>query len=118
EVFKKVQAILGKTEGVRYYNTIAGYSFLTRSAASYMGTAFIGLSPFEQRQRPDLTVKAIVAKLNRAFAQIPEARVFAISPPAIPGVSAAGGFSMFLQDRSGGTVEFLAANVKKFVEEA
>jgi HAE1 family hydrophobic/amphiphilic exporter-1 len=63
-------------------------------------------------------VKAIVAKLNRAFSQIPEARVFAISPPAIPGVSAAGGFSMFLQDRSGSTIDFLAANVKKFVEEA
>jgi HAE1 family hydrophobic/amphiphilic exporter-1 len=118
EVFKKVQAILAQTEGVRYYNTIAGYSFLTRSAASYMGTCFIGLAPWEERQRPDLTVRGIVAKLNAQFARIPEARVFAISPPAIPGVSAAGGFSMFLQDRSGSTVQFLAENVKKFVDEA
>jgi HAE1 family hydrophobic/amphiphilic exporter-1 len=41
-----------------------------------------------------------------------------LAPPAIPGISAAGGFSMFLQDRSGGSVEFLAANVKRFVDEA
>jgi HAE1 family hydrophobic/amphiphilic exporter-1 len=117
-VFKKVEAILGRTEGVRTYNTIAGYSFFTRSAASYAGTAFIGFKPWSERERPDLTAKAIVGKLNAAFAKIPEARVFALMPPAIPGISAAGGFSIFLQDRSGGTVAFLAENVKRFVDAA
>jgi HAE1 family hydrophobic/amphiphilic exporter-1 len=117
-VFKKVEAILARTEGVRTYNTIAGYSFFTRSAASYAGTGFIGLRPWKERQRPDLTAKAIIAKINAEFAKIPEARVFALLPPAIPGISAAGGFSMFLQDRSGGTVAFLAENVKRFVDAA
>ena len=117
-VFKKVEAILGHTEGVRTYNTIAGYSFFTRSAASYAGTGFIGFKPWDERDRPDLTAKAIVGKLNAEFAKIPEARVFALLPPAIPGISAAGGFSMFLQDRSGGTVTFLAENVKRFVDAA
>jgi hydrophobic/amphiphilic exporter-1 (mainly G- bacteria), HAE1 family len=117
-VFSKVQQILGRTEGVRYYNTLTGYSFLTRTAASYMGTAFIGLEPWNNRDRPELGVKGIIARLNREFSRIPEARVFAIAPPAIPGISATGGFSMFLQDRSGGTIELLAANVRRFVEEA
>ena len=117
-VFKKVEAILGRTEGIRTYNTIAGYSFFTRSAASYAGTAFIGFKPWSERERPDLTAKAIVGKLNAAFGKIPEARVFALLPPAIPGISAAGGFSMFLQDRSGSTVQFLADNVKRFVDAA
>ncbi len=117
-VFKKVEAILAHTEGVRTYNTIAGYSFFTRSAASYAGTAFIGFKPWDERDRPDLTAKAIVGKLNAAFAKIPEARVFALMPPAIPGISAAGGFSMFIQDRSGGSVKFLADNVKRFVDAA
>jgi HAE1 family hydrophobic/amphiphilic exporter-1 len=117
-VFKKVEAILGRTEGIKAYNTIAGYSFFTRSAASYAGTGFIGFKPWKERQRPDLTAKAIVAKINAEFAKIPEARVFALMPPAIPGISAAGGFSMFLQDRSGGTVAFLAENVKRFADAA
>jgi HAE1 family hydrophobic/amphiphilic exporter-1 len=117
-VFKKVEAILGKTEGVRAYNTIAGYSFFTRSAASYAGTGFIGFAPWKERDRPDLTAKAIVGKLNAEFGKISEARVFALLPPAIPGISAAGGFSLFLQDRSGGTVAFLAENVKRFVDAA
>ncbi|HTB57461.1 MAG TPA: multidrug efflux RND transporter permease subunit [Polyangia bacterium] len=117
-VFKKVEAILGQTEGIRTYNTIAGYSFFTRSAASYAGTGFIGFKPWDERGREDLTAKAIVRKLNAQFSKIPEARVFALMPPAIPGISAAGGFSMFLQDRSGGSVAFLAANVKRFVDAA
>jgi len=118
EVFKKVQGILARTEGVEYYNAIAGYSALTRTSASYVGTAFIGFRHWDERQRPDLTAKAIVAKVNAEFAKIPEARVIAILPPAIPGISSTGGFSIFLQDRSGDTVEFLAQNVRRFVEEA
>jgi len=118
EVFSKVQDILGHTEGIRFYNTVAGYSFFTGSAASYVGTGFMGFAPWDKRDRPDLTAKAIVAKVNKQFAGIAGARVFALLPPAIPGISAAGGFSMFLQDRTGGSVQFLAENVKRFVDAA
>jgi HAE1 family hydrophobic/amphiphilic exporter-1 len=117
-VFKKVEEILGHTEGIRTYNTVAGYSFFTGSAASYVGTGFMGFQPWSKRDKPELTAKAILRKVNAEFAKIPEARVFALAPPAIPGISAAGGFSLFLQDRSGGSVELLAQNVKRFVEAA
>jgi len=117
-VLKKVEAVLAQAEGVQAYNTIAGYSFFTRSAASYAGTGFMGFKPWAERDRPDLTAKAIIARLNAEFGKIPDARVFALLPPAIPGISAAGGFSMFLQDRSGASVGFLAENVKKFVDAA
>jgi len=49
---------------------------------------------------------------------VPEATAFAFSPPAIPGFGNAGGFSMWLQDRSGGSVDFLDQNVKAFLEAA
>ena len=117
-VFKKVEEILGHTPGIRTYNTVAGYSFFTGSAASYVGTGFMGFEPWSKRDKPDLTAKAILRKVNAEFSKIPEARVFALAPPAIPGISAAGGFSLFLQDRSGGSVEFLAQNVKRFVDAA
>ncbi len=34
-VYKKIDAILAKEEGIRTYNGIAGFSFFTRTAASY-----------------------------------------------------------------------------------
>ena len=117
-VFKQVDDLLAKEPGVRFYNSTAGYSFFTRSSASYVGTGFINFKPWSERDKPELEASAIIRSLNAKFARIPGARVFAIAPPAIPGISAAGGFSMMLQDRSGGSVEFLAENVRRFVAEA
>jgi HAE1 family hydrophobic/amphiphilic exporter-1 len=117
-VYEKIDDIISKQPGIRTYNGIAGFSFFTRTAASYLGTGFISLEPWSEREAPDLTSTAIIRGLNKAFAAIPEARVFAVAPPAIPGISATGGFSMMLQDRSGGTYEFLAQNVQRFVAEA
>ncbi len=57
--------------------------------------------------------------VNQRFrAEIPEAAVFGFLPPSIPGLGSAGGFSFWLQDRSGGTVEFLNENLQKFLDAA
>ena len=117
-VYAKIDAILAKEPGIRGYNGIAGFSFFTRTAASYTGTGFVGLKPWDERKGDDMTSAAILKRLNAQFSQIVEARVFAVAPPAIPGISSAGGFSMMLQDRSGGSVQFLAQNVGKFMAEA
>jgi HAE1 family hydrophobic/amphiphilic exporter-1 len=117
-VYQKIDEIVAKQPGIRTYNGIAGFSFFTRTAASYLGTGFVSFTPWSERESPDLTSSAIIRSLNGAFAGIPDARVFAVAPPAIPGISATGGFSMMLQDRSGGSYEFLAQNVQKFVAEA
>src|SRR5215813_188637 len=87
QVLKKVEAILSKAEGVRFFNTVAGFSLLTRTSASYQGFFFLGLKPWGERTSENLEVHGIVASLNRAFAsQVPEATAFAFTPPAIPGL--------------------------------
>jgi HAE1 family hydrophobic/amphiphilic exporter-1 len=49
---------------------------------------------------------------------VPEAIAFAFSPPSIPGVGTAGGVTLMLEDRAGGTVEFLAEQTRVFTEAA
>jgi hydrophobic/amphiphilic exporter-1 (mainly G- bacteria), HAE1 family len=117
-VYSKLDAILSKEQGLDYYTGIAGFDFLTRTASSYKGTGFVAFKPWDQRKDRNKTATAILARLNAQFSRIAEARVFAVAPPAIPGISAAGGFSMMLQDRSGESVAFLAQNVGKFLAEA
>jgi HAE1 family hydrophobic/amphiphilic exporter-1 len=117
-VYDKVADIVSKQPGIRTYNGVAGFSFFTRTAASYLGTGFIGLQPWDERSAPELSSKAIVSSLNAKFSAIPEARVFAVGPPSIPGISSTGGFSMMLQDRGGSTYEYLAQNVGRFMAEA
>jgi multidrug efflux pump len=116
QVLRKVEGILAKTEGVQYYNTIGGFSLLTRISASYQGFFFLGLAPWHERTSKQLQARAIVDSLNRQMAtQITEAVAFAFMPPSIPGLGSAGGFSFWLQDRSGGSIEFLDQNLQKFL---
>ncbi len=118
-VLKKVEAILDHTEGIQAYNTIGGFSLLTRVSASYNGFFFVILKPWDERRSADQSAQAITQKLNGAMgATIPEAVSFALLPPSIPGLGAAGGFSFWLQDRSGGSVDFLDQNLQKFLEAA
>jgi hydrophobic/amphiphilic exporter-1 (mainly G- bacteria), HAE1 family len=117
QVCRKVEAILDRTEGIQAYNTIGGFSLLTRVSASYNGFFFVILKPWGERTSSELEAQGIARKLNAALtAEVPEAIAFALLPPSIPGLGAAGGFSFWLQDRSGGTVEFLDQNLQKFIE--
>ncbi|HEY6247707.1 MAG TPA: multidrug efflux RND transporter permease subunit [Pyrinomonadaceae bacterium] len=116
EVSKKVEAILKQTEGVQYTTTINGFSLLNRVSASYNGFFFVSLAPWNERKH---TAPEIVKSVNVRLAnEVPEAIAFLFSPPAIPGLGNAGGLSFWLQDRSGGSVEFLDQNVQKFVAAA
>ena len=49
DVYAQVDAILAKQPGIAMYNGIAGFSFFTRTAASYTGTGFVSLAPWDER---------------------------------------------------------------------
>ncbi len=115
-VCRKIEKILSETKGVHAYTTVGGFSLLAFVSATYNGFFFVSLDPWDQRAAG---AKDLIAKLNRRFrSEIPEANVFGFMPPAIPGLGSAGGFSFWLQDRSGGTVEFLNENLQRFLEAA
>ncbi len=79
----------------------------------------MALKPWDERRSRDLEARAILERLNKRLgADVPEANAFGFMPPAIPGLGSAGGFSFWLQDRSGGSIEFLDQNLKKFVAAA
>src|SRR5262249_6092804 len=117
-VVRKIGEMLSQIPGIRGFNAITGFSMLTGSSTSYSATIFVRFLPWEERTTPETGVRGIQAAINRQLAQLPEGRAFAILPPAIPGFGRAGGFSLMLQDRSGGSVEFLAEQVNRFLDAA
>jgi len=117
-VCRKVDQVLLHTDGVSNFVTIAGFSLLSRVTAGNYGFYFIGLKPWDERGA-GLDVRTIVNKVNARLRQeVPEASAFAVMPPSIPGLGSQGGFSFWLQDRSGGTLDFLNANLEKFLDAA
>jgi HAE1 family hydrophobic/amphiphilic exporter-1 len=118
-VMRKVETILSEHEAVEGFNTISGFSLLTGAYSSNMGFFFVQLKPWEERHTPELHAFQVIAALNRAFAQqIPEAGIVAFGPPAIPGLGTGAGFTMQLQDRSGGSPDYLAGQAARFIEAA
>src|SRR5258706_3384857 len=119
EVCRKIDKILAATPEVASYNTIVGFSLLSYSAATYSGFYFVSLKKWSERRGEKHTVEAVVGRLNRELAgKINEAIAFGFPPPAIPGLGTSGGFSMWLQDRSGADVPFLAKNLDAFMAAA
>jgi HAE1 family hydrophobic/amphiphilic exporter-1 len=118
-VCQKIEKILGETKGIKYVTTIAGFSLLSGASAPYTAFYFVSLDPWDERQEKELHVGPLMQRVNGALrSQILEANVVAFPPPAIQGLGTGGGFSFWLQDRSGGTVEFLNENLQKFLEAA
>ena len=118
EVVAKLQKVASQIPGVEYVTTLSGFSLLSLVRTSYSAFGFISMKEWDARKSRAEQFQAIKARLNAAFAGQPESIAFGFSPPAIPGVGTSGGFTFILEDRSGGDVQFLSANLNKFMAAA
>ena len=116
EVLKKVEEILGKTEGIVSFQTIGGHGAVTNTYQSNYGSIFARLKPWAEREEPEQKVKGIMAHLQQQFAAIPEAIIFPFNIPTLSGFGAASGFNFLIQDRSGSmSVQELGEQTRKFL---
>jgi hydrophobic/amphiphilic exporter-1 (mainly G- bacteria), HAE1 family len=116
---KRIEDIIKHTPGVKYCTTVEGFSLLSQVQATYNSFFFVTLQPWADRKKKEEQYSAIRAHLNRELAKLPEATAFAFSPPSIPGVGSAGGFTFILEDRSGKQeLSFLTQNLDKFMAAA
>jgi len=113
---RQVEELLARTEGVKSYTTIVGFSLLSSISSTYNGFYFVQLDPWHERG--DRTADLIMHEINTKLAGMPGAQAFAFPPPAIPGVGSSGGFDLMLQDRSGSDVSYLAENAQRFIAAA
>src|SRR4029077_976645 len=63
-VCRKIDQLLARTDGVANFNTIVGFSLLSRVTAGNYGFYFIGLKPWAERDRPELEARGIVNTLK------------------------------------------------------
>ena len=117
-ILKQVEHIVGNTKGVRSALAISGMNILNSQTFSNSAMMFVGLDDWDEREDPKLHAKALVAEWNKKFYAIPGARVFAFGPPALPGYGSVSGFTMQLQDKSGGSVEQLSTYVNQVIAAA
>jgi multidrug efflux pump len=114
----KVAAIIAADPAVESVTSIAGFSILTGAMASNGGALFVVLNHWDERQDPENLVFNVVQRINgQAFVQVPEAQVFAMAPPAVPGMGAVGGMEVMLQDTLSRPPSELASVLNNFIVE-
>jgi hydrophobic/amphiphilic exporter-1 (mainly G- bacteria), HAE1 family len=92
--------IMGRIQNMPEVKTaggLAGLNIVSFSNKANVGTIFVNLKPWDERKGKEHHVQSVIAKIRAATADIKEARVLPIAPPAIPGLGATSGFSFQLQ---------------------
>ncbi len=107
--------ILLATRGVDSAVGLTGFGILAGANTSSVGTFFVSLKPWRERQSPELSAQGIAATLNQRLAGIAEASTRVVNPPPIMGLGVSGGFQMEVQDQSGGDISFLDGAVNRLL---
>lgn len=78
--------------------SITGMSFMGGGNSSNYGSYFVILKPWSERKAKDEKVSAIIERIDEEMAGLQEGIVFALNPPAIPGLGMTSGMQMQLLD--------------------
>jgi HAE1 family hydrophobic/amphiphilic exporter-1 len=84
----------------RVIGGLAGLNFISFSTKANAGTIFVNLQPWDKRKGKGHHAQDVINKIRAATADIKEARILVIAPPAIPGLGATSGFTFELLQTS------------------
>ncbi|MBA4054165.1 MAG: hydrophobe/amphiphile efflux-1 family RND transporter, partial [Marivirga sp.] len=97
EMLLELQKRIQEIPAVKVAGGLAGLNILTFSSKSNAGTVFVNLKHWDDRDLKTESVPMIMAEIQKRTADIKEARILVISPPAIPGLGQSSGFTFELQ---------------------
>src|SRR5215470_13642444 len=100
ELAASIDAVLGKTPGIKGWVTSGGFSALDSAILSNVVTVYVMYDDWSARPS-GLSQAAIVADLRARLRSIRQADFSVLIPPPVPGLGQAGGFQMMREDRVG-----------------
>lgn len=99
-VGKSIDQILNQYPEIETYIGVSGFSIMGGGELSNAATYFVILKNWNERKGKGHTAADITNRFNREAYGIQEAQIFALVPPAIPGLGASGGLQLQLEDRN------------------
>ncbi|MFI3263086.1 MAG: efflux RND transporter permease subunit [Rikenellaceae bacterium] len=110
EVEKRIKDI----EEMRIYSSVVGVSMLGGTGATN-AMFIVKLKDWEFRPRKDQSIDVVVKDIYERTADISGASIMVITPPMISGFGMNSGFSLYVQDQKGGSIEDLTIYTKNFI---
>ena len=99
EVLSQVEQFYMQQPEVERVIGVVGFSFFGRGQNAAL--VFTRLKDWDERKRHENSAQGVIGRAMGNFMRIKEAMVFAVNPPPIPELGAAGGFDFRLLDRTG-----------------
>lgn len=115
KVMRQIEEKVKNIPGIDMVTTQSGYSFASGSGESN-GMMIVLLKPWSERTTPELSNTAIAAAINKACADIPQASIMAVTPPAIQGLGITGGISLVLTVSGDDATPLLLGNMVKEIQ--
>jgi hydrophobic/amphiphilic exporter-1 (mainly G- bacteria), HAE1 family len=97
DMLKLIMTRLRSIPDVGVVGGLAGLNIISFSNKSNVGTIFVALKPWDERKGKEHNAQSVIAEIRKKTADIKEARILAISPPAVPGLGRTAGFTFELQ---------------------
>ena len=104
-VMQQVEGFILKQPEVKSMVGVLGFSFSGQGQNAAL--AFVTLKDWAERKGPGQSAEAVAGRAMGALMGVRDAFIFALSPPPIPELGEASGFTFRLQDRSGAGHEAL-----------
>lgn len=99
---------------IKTYSNVTGYSMMGGQAASG-GMLIIKLKHWDEREKAEDNINAVISAIYQHTADIKPAKIFAFAQPTIMGYGMGSGFEMYVQDRAGGSVDDLQKYTQNFI---
>ena len=115
KVMRQIEKRVIGMPGVDMVTAQSGYSFVSGSG-EHSGMMIVLLTHWNERKDPEMHASRIAERINAACADIPQASIMAMTPPAIRGLGIAGGVSAVLQVSGDATPQDLGVAVKEMQE--
>ncbi len=116
DMMLELQKRISSMNAVRTAGGLAGLNVLTFSTKSNVGTIFVNLKHWDDRDLKTEDVPHVIAEIQRRTADIKEANIRVISPPAIPGLGQSSGFTFeLLQTTSTDDIRKFEEVMRKFL---
>jgi multidrug efflux pump len=118
KVLEQIEDYFLSNPAVHSTDALAGQNFVFNTRGTNQATMFVPLHHWDERKNESEQVPGLIGAAFEEFAKIPEALVMAFNAPSIPGLGSTGGFSLQVQDPSGGDFAEFADAAQEFAARA
>ncbi len=96
----------------------AGMDFVTFSQRTNAAATILKLQPWDERKDPTQHASYIAADMSKKLSRTSDGFSFGVVPPPIMGMGIAGGFEMYVQNRTGADLKELQKYVNEIIQKA